>query len=117
MWGLAPLIVCLEGTLTEDFESQPEYMTAIQLAQDGVFTAITSAYSFITPAQLGNFAAAIGPLGVANVIPAFFTSTSSNVTSGLATGVNHALLGASTGAAQAGYVKVDEAAGPSSSAV
>lgn len=103
--------------MTEDFESQPEYMAAMQFAQDGVFTAITSAYSLITPAQLKSFAIAIGPLGVPNVIPAFFSSTGSNVTSGLATGVNHALLGASTGAAQAGYIKVDEAAGPSSSAV
>lgn len=93
----------------EDFAAQPAYMSAMQLAQDGAFTAITTAFSIITPGQLSSFATAIGPLGVMNVIPAFFESTGNNVTSGLATGVNHALLGASTEVAQAGYVKVDGA--------
>lgn len=97
---------------TEDFAAEPAYMSAMQFAQDGAFTAITSAFSIITPTQLSSFASAIGPLGVMNVIPAFFESTGNNVTSGLATGVNHALLGVSTEAAQAGYVKVDDAQGP-----
>ncbi|SHZ31266.1 Uncharacterised protein [Mycobacteroides abscessus subsp. bolletii] len=48
---------------------------------------------------------------MANVIPAFFASTSSNVTGGLGTALNHALLGTSTEVAQAGYVKVDEGLG------
>lgn len=95
----------------EDFAAQPAYMSAMQMAQDGAFTGITTAFSVITPAQLSSFATAIGPLGVVNVIPAFFASTGNNVASGLATGVNHALLGASTEVAQAGYVKVDEATG------
>ena len=100
----------------EDFAAQPAYMSAMQLAQDGAFTAITTAFSVITPGQLSRFATAIGPLGVMNVIPAYFAATGNNVTSGLATGVNHALLGVSTEVAQAGYIKVDEAgdAGPTS---
>ena len=60
----------------------------------------------ITPAQLSSFATAIGPLGVVNVIPAFFASTGNNVASGLATGVNHALLGASTEVAQAAKTRL-----------
>ncbi|MFA4080862.1 hypothetical protein [Mycobacteroides salmoniphilum] len=97
--------------MTEDFEAQPAYMSAMQLAQEGVSTAITTAFSVVTPGALSGFASAIGPLGVANVIPAFFASTGSNVTSGLGTAVNHALLGTSTEVAQAGYVKVDEGSG------
>ena len=86
--------------MSEDFEAQPAYMSAMQFAQEGVSTAITTAFSVVTPGALSGFASAIGPLGVANVIPAFFASTS-----------NHALLGTSTEVAQAGYVKVDEGAG------
>ena len=34
---------------TEDFAAEPAYMSAMQFAQDGAFTAITSAFSIITP--------------------------------------------------------------------
>ncbi|WP_242657368.1 hypothetical protein [Mycobacterium talmoniae] len=84
-------------------------MSAMTAAQQGVFSAITGAFSVITPAQLSGFATAVGPIGVANMIPAFFEATSNNVTSGMLSAVNNSLLGAGTQAAQSAFVKLDEA--------
>lgn len=94
---------------SEDFAAQPAFMALIEGAQQTAFSLIVSAFSAVTPTQLGMFATAMGPLGVANYTPAFFEATFNNVTSGMSTGVNHALLGASTAAAQTGYVNVDSA--------
>ncbi|MEZ0363572.1 hypothetical protein ACAG26_07680 [Mycobacterium sp. pUA109] len=84
-------------------------MSAMTAAQQGVFSAITGAFSAITPTQLSGFATAVGPIGVANMIPAFFEATSNNVTSGMLSAVNNSLLGAGTQAAQSAFVKLDEA--------
>lgn len=101
----------------ESFEMLPAFMALVTGEQQAAFSAITSAYGTVTPAQLGMFATAMGPLGVANYTPAFFEATFNNVTSGLLTAINHSLLGVSTAAAQAGYVAVDSATSAAGGAV
>lgn len=96
--------------MAEDFKSVPGVMSAMTAAQQAASTAITSAFAVITPAQLASFSSALGPIGVANMIPAFFEATGNNVTSGMLTAVNHGMLGVSTEAAQALYTNVDSAA-------
>lgn len=97
--------------MAEDFKSVPGVMSAMTAAQQGASAAITSAFSAVTPAQLASFSSALGPIGVANMIPAFYEATGNNVTSGMLTAVNHGMLGASTEAAQSMYQNVDGGAG------
>lgn len=97
--------------MAEDFAMVPGVMSAMTGAQQAASAAITSAFSLITPAQLASFSTALGPIGVANMIPAFYEATGNNVTSGMLTAVNHGMLGVSTEAAQASYTKVDDASG------
>lgn len=97
--------------MAEDFAMVPGAMSAMTAAQQAASAGITSAFSLITPAQLASFSTALGPIGAANMIPAFCEATGNNVTSGMLTAVNHGMLGVSTEAAQAGYTKIDQAVG------
>ncbi|OBJ52949.1 hypothetical protein [Mycobacterium sp. 1423905.2] len=91
------------------FEMQPEFMQGLTAAQEAASTAITSAFSMVTPAQLSSFSMALGPIAVANMIPAMYESTANNVASGMLTAANHALLGGATHISQAAYIAADSA--------
>lgn len=93
--------------MTQSFGMVPEVMAAMTAAQQAASAGITSAFSVVTPAQLSGFATALGPIAVTNMIPAFFEATGNNVTAGMGTAMNHAMLGVSTAAAQASYTMVD----------
>lgn len=93
--------------MTQSFGMIPEAMAAVNLLQQGAATGITTALSTVTSAELASFASALGPIAVTNMIPAYFEATGNNVTSGMGTAMNHALLGVSTEVAQATYTMVD----------
>lgn len=102
--------------MSESFGMIPGFMSAITAAQQGASAGITGAFALVTPAELASISTALGPIAVANMIPAFYEATGNNVTSGMLTAVNHGMLGASTHMAQASYLHVDEGPGPSSNA-
>jgi hypothetical protein len=89
------------------FAMEPEFMQGLTAAQQAASTAITSAFSAVTPAQLSSFSMALGPIAVANMIPAMYESTANNVMSGMMTATNHALLGTATHISQAAVVAAD----------
>lgn len=97
--------------MSQDLTVVPGFMSSMTAMQQGASTAITSAFSVVTPAALSSFSSAVGPIGVANMIPAFYEATGNNVTSGMLTAVNHGMLGVSTEVAQSGYTKLDDAPG------
>lgn len=91
------------------FEMQPEFMEGLKAAQEAASTAITSAFSVVTPAQMSSFSMALGPIAVANMIPAMYETTANNVTSGMLTAAKHGMLGAATHIVDATHAAVDAA--------
>ena len=89
------------------FAMQREFMQRLVEAQQAASTAITTAFSAVTPAQLSSFSAAMGPIAVANMIPAMYESTANNVMSGMLTATNHALLGVATHVSDAAQAAAD----------
>ncbi|BDB43694.1 MULTISPECIES: hypothetical protein [Mycobacterium] len=89
------------------FSMQPEFMEGLIDAQDGASATISSAFGAVTPAVLASFSVALGPIAVANMIPAMYESTGNNVMSGMMTAANHAALGAATHISQGAYVATD----------
>lgn len=89
------------------FEMQPEFMAVLTDAQQAASAAITTAFGAVTPAQMSSFSMALGPIAVANMIPAMFESTANNVASGMMTAAKHGLLGAATHISHAAQSNVD----------
>lgn len=89
------------------FAMEPEFVRGISQAQKTASTAINTAFSAVTPAQLSSFAGALGALAVPNMIPAMFESTANNVMSGLMTAANHEFLGVATDISQNAVVAAD----------
>ncbi|ORA11878.1 hypothetical protein [Mycobacterium asiaticum] len=93
------------------FAMQPDFMQGLVAAQEAACTAITSAFSTVTPAQLSSFSMALGPIAAANMIPAMYESTANNVMSGMLTATNHALLGVATHVSDAAHAAADAVTG------
>jgi hypothetical protein len=89
------------------FVLQDEFMQRLIQAQQAASSAITTAFSAVTPTELSSFSAALGPIAVANMIPAMYESTANNVMSGMLTATNHALLGVATHVSDAAHTAAD----------
>ena len=93
--------------MTSSLGLSPAALALQAAVQSGSAEAITAALSVITESELSSFCTALGPIAVANMIPAFIEATGSNMTGGLGTAMNHLLLAASTTAANATYAVTD----------
>lgn len=92
-----------------EFELQQGFVEKLIDAQEAASTAITTAFSAVTPVQTSSFAMALGPIAAANMIPAMFESTANNVASGMSTAAKHGMLGAATHIVGASHAELDTA--------
>jgi hypothetical protein len=82
-------------------------MQAVQGAQTGASTLITSAYSTLTSATLSSWSMVYGPLAIGNMIEALWGTSGNNYMSAIGTAFNHGSMAAATGVVDTTQVATD----------